>query len=122
MGRQDGDAGVPGSLARVLAQVRDERAAQDERFGMQVLPDGTGGHDAVAAADEAREETDAAAREGALTWRHILAEEVMEAFAEHDPQRLRGELIQVAAVAVKWVQALDRRDVLQNLDGGRSDC
>ncbi|MEV4569644.1 hypothetical protein AB0K12_38280 [Nonomuraea sp. NPDC049419] len=43
-------------------------------------------------------------------------------FAEHGPQRLRGELIQVAAVAVKWVQALDRRDVLQNLDAERWDC
>lgn len=109
MGEQDGDAGVPGSLARVLADVRDERVAQDERWGMQVLPDGTGGHGTVAAASAARDETEAAARAGGLTWRHILAEEVMEAFAEEDPQRLRRELIQVAAVAVKWVQALDRR-------------
>ncbi|MEV4112813.1 NUDIX domain-containing protein [Nonomuraea sp. NPDC049695] len=105
----DGDAGVPGSLARVLADVTAERAAQDARWGMQILPDGTGDEGTVAESDRARHETEAAAAGGVLTWRHILAEEVMEAFAETDPERLRAELIQVAAVAVKWTQALDRR-------------
>lgn len=106
---EDGDAGVPGSLARVLADVAAERAAQDVRWGMQVLPDGTGGERAAAESDAARHATDTAARAGALTWRHVLAEEVMEAFAETEPDRLRAELVQVAAVAVKWAQALDRR-------------
>ncbi|NBE94789.1 hypothetical protein FE391_39700 [Nonomuraea sp. KC401] len=106
---QDGDAGVPGSLAKVLADVAAERAAQDARWGTQVLPDGTGGDRAVAESGVARHATDTAAREGALTWRHILAEEVLEAFAETEPGRLRAELVQVAAVAVKWAQALDRR-------------
>ncbi|MER6951259.1 hypothetical protein ABT294_45315 [Nonomuraea sp. NPDC000554] len=50
-----------------------------------------------------------AAARGELSWRHILHEEVLEAFAEDDPELLRAELVQVAAVAVKWVQALDRR-------------
>ncbi|MEZ7132008.1 hypothetical protein ACBR40_42295 [Nonomuraea sp. AD125B] len=108
-GSHDGDAGVPGSLARVLADVTAERAAQDARFGLQQLPDGTGGADAAARAAAACDETDAADRAGTLTWRHILAEEVLEAFAETDPDRLRAELVQVAAVAVKWMQALDRR-------------
>ncbi|MEU4575743.1 NUDIX domain-containing protein [Nonomuraea sp. ATR24] len=106
----DGDAGVPGSLAKVLAEVAAERAAQDARFGMQALPDGTGGAAAAEAAGAARRETDEAARDGALTWRHILMEEVLEAAAESDPEPLRAELVQVAAVAVKWLQALDRRD------------
>ncbi|MEV0612465.1 hypothetical protein AB0I81_04005 [Nonomuraea sp. NPDC050404] len=105
----DGDAGVPGSLARVLAEVAAERAAQDRRFGMQVLPDGTGGDAAAFESDLTRRLTGKAAEAGALTWRHILEEEVMEAFAESDPRRLREELVQVAAVAVKWAQALDRR-------------
>lgn len=39
-------------------------------------------------------------------------EEVLEAFAEADPDRLRAELVQVAAVATKWIQALDRRSGL----------
>ncbi|MGP3935066.1 hypothetical protein [Nonomuraea sp. KM88] len=106
---EDGDAGVPGSLARVLADVAAERAAQDARWGMQILPDGTGGERAAAESGAARHATDTAARAGTLTWRHILEEEVMEAFAETEPDRLRAELVQVAAVAVKWAQALDRR-------------
>ncbi|MFG1705823.1 NUDIX domain-containing protein [Nonomuraea sp. M3C6] len=105
----DGDAGVPGSLAGVLADVAAERSAQDARWGMQMLPDGTGGEERVTDSDLARHETETAAKAGALTWRHILAEEVLEAFAETDPERLRAELVQVAAVAVKWTQALDRR-------------
>ncbi|MEU4223249.1 NUDIX domain-containing protein [Nonomuraea sp. NPDC026600] len=106
---RDGDAGVPGSLARVLGDVAAERAAQDAKWGMQAVPDGTGAEGAVAEADRARRETDEAGRHGELTWRHILREEVLEAFAESDPELLRTELIQVAAVAVKWAQALDRR-------------
>jgi len=31
------------------------------------------------------------------------------AIAERDPAKLRAELIQVAAVAVQWIQAIDRR-------------
>ncbi|MGP3965157.1 hypothetical protein ACTWPT_55335 [Nonomuraea sp. 3N208] len=122
----DGDAGVPGSLARVLADVTAERAAQDERWGMQELPDGTGGERTAAESDLVRDETDSAAPYGEDCGdevparirdqrRHVLAEEVLEAFAETDPGRLRAELIQVAAVAVKWTQALDRRP---SADGG----
>ncbi|MGV9375856.1 NUDIX hydrolase [Nonomuraea sp. NPDC003707] len=105
----DGDAGVSGSLARVLADVTAERVAQDVRWGMQLLPDGTGHEGTLAESGRARSETEAAAEAGTLTWRHVLAEEVLEAFAESDPERLRAELVQVAAVAVKWAQALDRR-------------
>lgn len=41
------------------------------------------------------------------TWWHILREEVLEAAAEEDPASLRDELIQVAAVAVKMIDALE---------------
>ncbi|MEU0571327.1 hypothetical protein ABZ297_38850 [Nonomuraea sp. NPDC005983] len=109
----DGDAGAPGSLAGALAEVAAERRAQDRRWGIQDVPDGTGaswaGGDGADAAEQARREVGEAAARGELTWRHILHEEVLEAFAEDDPELLRAELVQVAAVAVKWVQALDRR-------------
>ncbi|TIH26025.1 NUDIX hydrolase, partial [Subtercola vilae] len=42
-------------------------------------------------------------------WQDILLEEVFEAFAESDTSKLRTELIQVAAVAQQWVEAIDRR-------------
>ncbi|MFG3438493.1 NUDIX domain-containing protein [Nonomuraea sp. NPDC047897] len=110
--------GEPGSLRGVLAEVAAERAAQDAMWGLQDFPDGTGRtapadaggvREAGEAADRAKREVTEAAARGALTWRHVLHEEVLEAFAEDQPAALRAELIQVAAVAVKWVQALDRR-------------
>jgi len=42
------------------------------------------------------------------TWWLILREEVFEAAAEDDPAKLREELIQVAAVALKMIDAIDR--------------
>lgn len=104
-----GDSNVPGSLARVLADVAAERAAQDIQWGVQDLPDGTAtAHAAVA--DAAKRDVRAAWQAGRLTWRHILEEEFHEALAETDPAALRTELVQTAAVAVKWAQAIDRRD------------
>jgi hypothetical protein len=42
-------------------------------------------------------------------WRDILAEEVAEAFAETDPDRLQTELIQAAAVVQAWIADLRSR-------------
>ena len=105
---QPGDYGLPGSLRRTLTDVAGERAAQDAMWGLRGHLDGTGPEYAPEADLAKRAVADAAA-EGRLTWRHILHEEVLEAFAEDDPGLLRHELVQVAAVAVKWIQDLDRR-------------
>lgn len=43
---------------------------------------------------------------GRVTWLHILLEEFAEVAKEDDPERLREELIQVAAVAVSWAEKL----------------
>ena len=52
----------------------------------------------------------AAARAGHPYWSAILVEEVAEAVAEiGDDAKLRAELVQVAAVAVAWIEAIDRR-------------
>lgn len=45
--------------------------------------------------------------DGTVTWWHVLREEVFEAAAEADPAALRAELVQVAAVALKMIEALD---------------
>lgn len=45
--------------------------------------------------------------DGTVTWRDILTEEVFEAYAENDPLDVRAELVQVAAVAVKMIDAID---------------
>lgn len=45
---------------------------------------------------------------GTITWWDILLEEVMEAAAEDDLEELRKELVQVGAVVLKMVEAIDR--------------
>lgn len=51
--------------------------------------------------------------DGTITWWHILREEVFEAAAESDPDALRAEMIQVAAVALKMIDALDHQPTEQ---------
>jgi len=73
----------------------------------------TGSAGSVAAADlagAAIAATDRAAADGRATFAHVLLEELFEALSSADPSRLRGELVQVAAVAVQWVEVLDRRE------------
>lgn len=58
-----------------------------------------------------REYEDTENHEGAPSWMHLLREEFAEAMAELDSgstERLRTELLQVAAVAVSWVETIDR--------------
>jgi hypothetical protein len=94
---------------RVLSEILAERIAQDAKWGEQNHPDGTGQYPEQINADVARMACQSAADGGYLDWLHILREEVAEAFAETDSARLRAELIQVAAVAVAWAEAIDRR-------------
>lgn len=94
----------------IYAEISAERARQVDQWGEQNHPDGTGvkpGRPPLAPV--ARISTQLAARNGELTWLHILREEVAEAFDEHDPTGLRAELIQAAAVCVAWIEAIDRR-------------
>lgn len=104
------EAVIEGTRAttRILNSVAIERGRQDSLWGEQNHLDGTNVNYALNAAIE-KHFTEAAASSGQLTWRHILVEEVYEALAETDPAKLREELIQVAAVAVSWVEAIDRR-------------
>lgn len=105
------ESGAHVGLGRVLADITAEREAQHGVHGVQHhLPDGTGPEWANLA-EQARAECERAAAAGRLTWRHILFEEVAEALAENNTNRLRTELVQVAAVGVQWLQAIDNRSV-----------
>ena len=105
------------SRYQVLDQVGRERSAQDTKWGEQNHPDGTAddwdtanGREAGATlveATRAREACDRRFANGTGTWADILEEEYREALNEADPDRLRAELIQVAAVAVAWAQCRD---------------
>lgn len=114
-------------LTSVLAEVADERARQDAKWGVQSHPDvdvmiarlngaGAARHAArfygIPTAAAAQAETDAAARSGQVSWAHIAVEELaelIEAAALGDAAATRTEALQLAAVLVQWVQAMDRR-------------
>lgn len=93
----------------VLTEVYFEREAQDIRFGVQDHEDGTDPALYAPLAAQAKLAYAAIAANGGPTWVSILTEEVMEAFAESDPKKLRAELVQCAAVIVCWLECLDRR-------------
>lgn len=104
---------APAVPRTVLAEIAAERQRQDAKWGQQNHPDGTIDQPADRRlADMARRTCQAAAEMGTVTWRDILSEEMHEAFAEHDPAKLRAELVQIAAVVVAWVEAIDRRGPL----------
>lgn len=96
------------NTADALADTADERIRQAAKWGVQSWPDGTGPQ-YIAMADAAKAHTDAAAERGDVTWLDILMEEVSEAAAETDHAALRTELVQVAAVALSWVEDIDRK-------------
>ncbi|MCA2331883.1 hypothetical protein JF714_15680 [Mycobacterium avium] len=100
----------PHFVDSVLDLVFAEREAQDAQWGEQNHPDGTGTESLKYLAGVAKRDCQRAALDGRLTYRHILDEEVAEAFAETDPIKLKTELIQVAAVAVAWVEKLIREE------------
>lgn len=93
----------------IADEVVVERIRQDALWGEQNHDDGT--HPALFEyeAAVAKNRCAHAARNNTLTWQLILDEEVKEAFAESNPDKLRAELVQVAAVATCWIEAIDRR-------------
>ncbi len=114
----------------ILDEVNREVTRSTEKHGTQRdVPLGTGPDElplnfttlvdgeisAAELAEIAKETTDSRSRQegdGSITWRDILTEEVFEAYAEKDLEKLRAELIQVAAVAVKMVDAVDAQSNL----------
>lgn len=99
---------TPG-MAEHMVAVDAERQRQLVRWGDQHHPGGTGGKRCEALARDARRDCQFAAEHGFVTWRHILAEEVAEAFAESDPVALETELVQCAAVIAAWIADLHGR-------------
>ncbi len=95
----------------ILLEVHDERRRQDARFGEQNHRDGLGHPMAFDYPTEwrAKESYEHAKRTNDLTWCHVLGEEFCEALHAGNVDRLREELIQVAAVAVAWIECIDRR-------------
>lgn len=94
---------------RIVADLLAERDRQETKFPDQHLEAGTSSSFVnQTIRDMFREGTDVAAGIGTVTWKHVLREEVYEAFAEDEPDKLRVELVQVMAVAARWIEDIDR--------------
>ena len=103
------DAAVVRDHQPALGSTMSEMDRQDAKWGPQTHPDGTGIRGDAPRAHKAKQVTDDAARAGTLTWRQILDEEIFEAYAETDPQKLYDELTQVSGVSMQWANDVVRK-------------
>jgi len=93
----------------IFKEVAQERRRQLAKFPQyEDVPDGTGGGGRETWRRIAQESCERQMRQGTLTFSHIFDEEQAEVLAETDRARLRTELVQCAAVCVKWIEKIDR--------------
>lgn len=100
----------------ILKEIEKERARQDSKWGEQHHPDQCDYPTPEykqeyysLEAESYKMHNDWSAKRGKTTWDDILLEEVYEALSEPDPKKKIEELIQVAAVAVVWIEDLMSR-------------
>lgn len=93
----------------VLHEVWSERVRQDNKWGEQNWPDLDERIKTYVVSERAAKNIcDAAFKDGTGTFSHILHEEFIEALHASNQDHLREELVQVAAVAVAWIEKIDR--------------
>lgn len=99
---------------QIFAEISLERLAQDTKHGIQDLPirpDDPEVQERIRnMAEGFKKLCDRATETGNVTFYEVLLEEVMEAFAADTEAEQRQELVQVAAVAVKAIETIDRRN------------
>lgn len=112
---------------KVLSEVHEERKRQHLKWGEQNFPSlkniipipGNSIASAVAMVNSyglpseftAKKECNIAMEKGTCTFAHIAVEELCEVIScLDDEKQMRKELIQLAAVAVQWVETIDRKN------------
>jgi hypothetical protein len=102
-------------LTALMEEVFEELKRAHRKHGSPPLPNGTrnGGMNLVCRA-QAQNSCDRAAREGRVTWWHIIEEEVAEASCEEGDKEFRAELLQVAAMCFKAIADIDTRPGADN--------
>lgn len=96
---------------RINNDVLHERRKQERVYEEQRnIEDGTGGADARCRAHAALFRYDRAESVGALTWGLVLDAHCSTVLAEADTAKLREELVSMAAVTMRWIEAIDRRN------------
>ena len=99
----------------IIQEIVKEADAGEAKHGPFHYPDGTrAGGMRLHRREMSQLSCDRAAREGELTAAKVLEEEVDEVLAEEDKVKLRKELLQVAAVSLKWIEKLDQEDAAAN--------
>lgn len=102
----------------MVRDVLTELRVAEAKFPDQHLPSGTPEHahrmglekargQAKRTSDMYRKIVKEKAANGTLTWWDVLREEFYEVGVEDDPERLRAELVQVAAMAFRWAMDLE---------------
>lgn len=106
----------PLATIETAMDVIGERSRQDRQWGAANHPSLPAGvrhacaFFGIPTADAMRLMCQDAFRRGTGSYAHVLLEEVAEAIEDaNEPAKLRAELVQVAAVAMKWIEAIDRR-------------
>ena len=90
----------------IIDKVRAEGRRIYEKRGLQELPDfpdDSFKEDALDVLASIRLETKDC-------WPIILLEECWESISEDDPKKKKAELIQVMAVAMQWIDSIERRN------------
>jgi len=103
----------------VLVETGNEMSRQVEKWGVQNHPsykhfDVLAMRGEYVTAEAAKHLCDSRLNASECSWLDILNEEVLEARDEAiagNTEALREELIQVAAVALSWVQSIDRNEL-----------
>ena len=101
----------------LLRDVGYERVRQQKLWGLQNYPDmpakaagPANAYFGIPTEEAGKQLCQDAFRRGIGSYGHILLEEITEAYgAIGDDRALRAELVQVAAVAIQWCEAIDRR-------------
>jgi hypothetical protein len=102
----------------IFAEIHDERRRQDARWGQQnhlsvhfkprsLTP--SPGQSMLPVESEIKDLNALRAKKGTVTWSDIITEEVVEAVCADNELERRAELVQVAAVAIAWIECIDRR-------------
>lgn len=104
------------NLNPLVWEVIEHRKAQDDKHGdynskhqQQLLTVISREEYGLPSEANAKQRTDDAMMTEQLTFGHILTEELCEVIEAKDEAARREELIQVAAVALQWIEAIDRK-------------
>jgi hypothetical protein len=97
------------AMFSVISDVTEERLRQHQKWGEQDLPLWKVDPAFKEMAKFVKEDCNYAIEHNKLGWIHILSEEFYEVLAENDPEKLRAELVQLAAVAVQVAEYIDRK-------------